>query len=130
MPPHRLSKRTDLRRWLSDVENLGELTPIDGADWNKEIGTLVELNAKAHGPALLFNHIKDYPAGFRILAGSMSSSKRLNLTLGLPTELEGLDLIRLMKDKMHAWSNTVSDYSPLDVEDGVGFRERPGSGAD
>jgi UbiD family decarboxylase len=121
MPPHRLSKRTDLRRWLSDVKNLGELTSIDGADWNKEIGTLVELNAKAHGPALLFDHIKDYPAGFRILAGSMSSSKRLNLTLGLPNELEGLDLIRLMKDKMHAWSNTVSDYSPHDVEDGVVF---------
>ena len=51
----------------------------------------------------------------------MSSSKRLNLTLGLPTELEGLDLIRLMKDKMHAWSNTVSDFSPLEVEDGVVF---------
>ena len=61
MPPNRLSKRTDLRGWLSDVETIGELKRIDGADWNKEIGTLVELNAKAHGPALLFDHIKDYP---------------------------------------------------------------------
>ena len=66
--------KTDLRSWLTDVEAHGELKTVDGADWNKEIGTVVELNAKARGPALLFDKIKDYPAGFRLLAGAMSSA--------------------------------------------------------
>ena len=60
--------KTDLRSWLTDVEAHGELQTVNGADWNKEIGTVVELNAKARGPALLFDHIKGYPAGFRLQA--------------------------------------------------------------
>ena len=84
---------------MKSVEEHGELKTLEGADWNKEIGTLVELNAKARGPALLFDNIKDYPAGFRLLAGAMSSAKRLSLTLGMPPGLEGLDLIRDMKDR-------------------------------
>ena len=43
--------KTDLRSWLTDVEAHGELKTVDGADWNMEIGTVVELNAKARGPA-------------------------------------------------------------------------------
>ena len=35
--------KTDLRSWLTDVEAHGELKTVDGADWNKEIGTVVEL---------------------------------------------------------------------------------------
>ncbi len=92
--------KTDLRAWLNAVESHGEVKTVDGADWNKEIGTVVELNAKARGPALLFDNIKDYPAGFRLLAGAMSSAKRLSLTLEMPLGVEGLDLIRSMKDKM------------------------------
>ncbi|MGH7833165.1 MAG: UbiD family decarboxylase [Candidatus Binatia bacterium] len=121
MPRSYASARTDLRRWLDDVRDMGELKTVEEADWNKEIGTLVELNAKARGPALLFDHIKDYPPGFRILTGSMSSAKRLALTLGLPADMEGLDLIRLMKDKMHRWSSAVADFPPVEVEDGVVF---------
>ena len=68
--------KTDLRSWIATVEAHGEIKTLDGADWNKEIGTLVELNAKARGPALLFDNIKDYPTGFRLLAGAMSSAKR------------------------------------------------------
>src|SRR5918999_6484893 len=56
---------TDLRSWIEAVEACGELKRLHEADWNKEIGTIVELNAKARGPALLFDRIKDYPPGFR-----------------------------------------------------------------
>ena len=79
----------------------------------------MELNAKMRGPALLFDKIKDYEPGFRILAGSMSSAKRLTLTLGLPTELEGLDLIRFMKDRMHEWSGSLQDFPAMEVADGA-----------
>ncbi|TMB67918.1 MAG: UbiD family decarboxylase [Deltaproteobacteria bacterium] len=114
--------KTDLRAWLNAVESHGEVKTVDGADWNKEIGTVVELNAKARGPALLFDNIKDYPAGFRLLAGAMSSAKRLSLTLGMPLDLEGLDLIHSMKDKMRGWSDDLDEFPPMAVKDGAIFQ--------
>jgi len=114
--------KTDLRSWITAVEAHGEIKTLDGADWNKEIGTLVELNAKARGPALLFDNIKDYPTGFRLLAGAMSSAKRLSLTLGMPLGLEGLDLIRSMKDQMHGWTDELEEFPPLPVKDGAIFQ--------
>src|SRR5215469_13805317 len=114
--------KTDLRAWLNAVEAHGELKTVDGADWNKEIGTLVELNAKARGPALLFDKIKDYPAGFRLLAGAMSSAKRLSLTLGMPLGLEGLNLIRSMKEKMRGWSDELDEFPPMVLKDGAVFQ--------
>ena len=113
---------TDLRSWIETVQACGELKELHGADWNKEIGTVVELNAKARGPALLFDRIKDYPLGFRVLAGAMSSAKRLALTLGLPVDLAGLELIRFMKEKMRSWSDRLADYPPLPVADGAVFQ--------
>ncbi len=121
--------KTDLRAWLNAVESHvnaveshGEVKTVDGADWNKEIGTVVELNAKARGPALLFDNIKDYPAGFRLLAGAMSSAKRLSLTLEMPLGVEGLDLIRSMKDKMRGWSDELDEFPPMAVKDGAIFQ--------
>ena len=114
--------KTDLRAWLNAVESHGEVKTVDGADWNKEIGTVVELNAKARGPALLFDNIKDYPAGFRLLVGAMSSAKRLSLTLEMPLGVEGLDLIRSMKDKMRGWSDELDEFPPMAVKDGAIFQ--------
>ncbi len=114
--------KTDLRSWITSVESHGEIKTLDGADWNKEIGTLVELNAKARGPALLFDNIKDYPKGFRLLAGAMSSAKRLSLTLGLPVSLEGLDLIRSMKEQMHGWTDELEEFPPMPLKDGAIFQ--------
>src|SRR5439155_1133937 len=114
--------KTDLRAWLNAVESHGEVKTVDGVDWNKEIGTVVELNAKARWPALLFDNIKDYPAGFRLLAGAMSSAKRLSLTLEMPLGVEGLDLIRSMKDKMRGWSDELDEFPPMAVKDGAIFQ--------
>ena len=74
--------KTDLRSWLSDVEAHGELKTVDGADWNKEIGTVVELNAKARGPALLFDKIKDYPGGISSARRSDVERQALVIDLG------------------------------------------------
>ena len=67
--PDYLEGNPDLRDWLQILEQAGKLRVVEGADWNLEIGALVEmvcLNA-AEPPALLFDQIKDYPAGWRIL---------------------------------------------------------------
>ena len=64
---------------------MGELKTLKGCDWNLEIGAITELVAhKEDGPAVLFEDIKGYPKGYRVLSNSLSSRKRLALTLGLP----------------------------------------------
>jgi hypothetical protein len=113
--------KTDLRSWLM----MSKARRAQDSRWRRleqEIGTVVELNAKARGPALLFDKIKDYPAGFRLLAGAMSSAKRLSLTLGMPVGVEGLDLIRSMKDKMRGWSDELDEFPPMPVKDGAIFQ--------
>ncbi len=61
---------------------------VQGADWNLEIGTLDELNYERLGPALLFDEIKDYPKGYRILTNAMDPLRRALLAVDLPLDLD------------------------------------------
>ena len=97
----------DLRDWMDEADKLGELREVKGAHWDQEIGAVVDmLNRKKNCPAVVFDDIVDYPSGYRILVNSVSSSKRLALTLGLPTDLEGRDLA-------WAWQRQNSEIKPI-----------------
>lgn len=79
----------DLREWIQIVSSFGELKVVKRADWNLEIGTIQEVIHKENYrkgklvPALLFDEIKGYPPGFRVLTNSLSSVTRLGMTLNL-----------------------------------------------
>jgi UbiD family decarboxylase len=93
----------DVRQWLELVESMGELKRIDGADWDLEIGTMAELIYRERTgtiPALLFDQIKGYPKGFRILFGQQTSYSRLALMAGLPMDSVGLKLVSRFKEKL------------------------------
>ena len=93
----------DVRQWLDLVESMGELKRINGADWNLEIGTMAELIYRERSgtiPALLFDRIKGYPEGFRILFGQQTSYRRLALMAGLPMDSVGLKLVSRFKEKL------------------------------
>jgi len=80
---------TDLRDWLKEVENRGQLKRINGANWDLEISSLVELvyrEGKDPKPAILFDEIPGYPKGFRTLFGMLGSTWRIAKTLGLPED--------------------------------------------
>src|ERR1044071_319850 len=77
----------DLRPWLAQVGELGELKGVRGGDWTLELGAIGELNVKKDvPPALLFDEIKGYPRGFRVLTCSTSSPARLSAILRLPIQ--------------------------------------------
>ena len=61
----------DLRDWLKKVEEMGELKTVKGADWNLELGAIADLVAKnpRNAWAVLFDEIKDYPAGLSAADG-------------------------------------------------------------
>jgi 4-hydroxy-3-polyprenylbenzoate decarboxylase len=98
----------DLRSWLDDVDKLGQLMRVDNAHWDLELSTLTEIiNERAKTrPAILFDRIKEYPAGRRVAANLVSSVDRLALTLGMKAGLGDMDFIQ-------AWRQQVKKIAPL-----------------
>ena len=37
----------DLREWITQVNELGELKTVEGADWDLEIGAIIEMARKS-----------------------------------------------------------------------------------
>src|SRR6266508_3410228 len=106
-PVSRLSNSgNDLRAFMGELEQLGELKALNGADWNLEIGALTEISAEQNGPALLFDEIKGYRKGFRILCNIFAGQRRTGMTLGLPRELTGVALL-------NAWRSRLHDFKPV-----------------
>jgi len=89
---------SDLREFLTAAEKLGKIDLIQGADWNLEIGSIMELQQSVpDAPLLLFDRIKDYPAGYRLLTCSVSTPNRVAITMGLPTGCSDLELLKIIK---------------------------------
>src|SRR5687767_2576517 len=60
--PHR-----DMRDWLQMVDAIGELKVLEGVDWQENIGRITEMLHHTDGaPAVLFDKVPGYPAGYRI----------------------------------------------------------------
>lgn len=85
-----------LRSLLAQSEALGEVRIIRNADWNLEIGAITETVSELipEPPALLFDEIKDYPKGFRVLSLATGSRVRMALSLGMPPDTPRLDMVR------------------------------------
>lgn len=106
----------DLREFIENVKEMGELREIKGAHWDMEIGAITYVAATASNPqSLLFDNVQGYPEGYRILTIPDSTEKRMALVLGLPTELRGLDLVRKMRDKL---SEPLELLPPVEVKEG------------
>src|SRR5229473_1755556 len=90
----------DLRGWMAAVDQIGELKHLNGADWDIEIGTVTEMghHRGEHSKALLFDNIKGYPPGYRVLSNTLNTTKRLAVTLGMPTDYTRLEFVRKVKD--------------------------------
>src|SRR3970040_1034335 len=94
----------DLRLWIEQIRDLGELRDVRGADWNLELGAISELNVKKDAPpALLFDEIRGYPKGFRVLTCSTSSPARLSSILRLPVQKTHKELVEALRGKPAQW---------------------------
>ena len=63
----------DLRTWLKDVEDLGQLERIPGAHWDLEMGALTEiiLERLSSPPAIMFEEVPGYPSTRRVLVNML-----------------------------------------------------------
>ncbi|HLG74134.1 MAG TPA: UbiD family decarboxylase [Chloroflexota bacterium] len=100
----------DLREFLRFAEETGELEVIEGADPHLEIGALYELSLqREHPPVLLFENIKGYPPGMRVLM-NIRISRMFNPG-------QGLEAVRLYREKRKQ-TGAQRPIPPQEVETG------------
>src|SRR5512132_286741 len=105
----------DLREYLTAVDRLGELRRVNGADWDLELGAITEVAARANNPkVVLFDNIKGYPKGFRVVTNPVCSSATTALAFGLDPKLTGLDIIRQWKERL----GKQTPVKPVEVSNG------------
>src|ERR1041384_1588049 len=94
----------DLRQFIEAAKQMSDYKEIRGADWNLEIGTLIEAAPELipQPPMLIFDDIKGYPSGYRILSLPYANYKRVALALGLPHEKSKWELVRLASRKIRS----------------------------
>ena len=94
----------DLRQFIEAAKEVGDWREIRKADWNIEIGALIEATAELipQPPILIFDEIRDYPAGFRVVGLAFAAYKRVALALGLPPDRSKLELVRLASHKIRS----------------------------
>ncbi|HEX9455303.1 MAG TPA: UbiD family decarboxylase, partial [Candidatus Binatia bacterium] len=106
----------DLRGWMEKVDEFGELKTVEGCDWQYEMGAVTEVYAR-NPPysAILFDKIKDYPAGHRVLVGVHHQSlKRQCLTTHLPLDYDRNQFIQAWRKRL----NNPAYIPPRVVETG------------
>jgi 4-hydroxy-3-polyprenylbenzoate decarboxylase len=111
-------RHTDLRDLLDRFAALGELEVVKGADWDLEMCALAELVAArtpGRSPALLFDEIRGYPKGWRVLSGAPNSFRRLATVLGLPEPKTEVDLARSYRARL---ADGFRMIPPVEVKDG------------
>ncbi len=109
----------DLRGFIEQVDALGALRRVEGADPQHEVGGITEVAAGSpECPALLFDRLPGFPPGFRIFTNATVSPQRAALALGIDPHLAPIDALR-------EWRTRRADlkmHKPRLVKDAVLFQ--------
>ena len=87
-----------MRDFITLAEEKGMLKRIKAeVDWNLELSHIAKLNEENQGPALLFENVKDYDSP--VITSVCTTTQRLALIMGEPTDSSLVDLMRVWVDK-------------------------------
>ncbi|AHC52082.1 decarboxylase UbiD [Sulfolobus acidocaldarius SUSAZ] len=106
----------NIRDFIEKVRELGLLREVKGASWDLEIGAITDLNAKRRKFTLLFDEIKDYPKGYRVLTGALLDYRRVSLALNLSANSD-IDLVKKLRERLAYASKEYMNYSPREMSD-------------
>jgi UbiD family decarboxylase len=112
----------DLREFIARVEKIGALRRVLDVDPHVEIGDITEVaSAMPACPALLFDRIKGFPAGFRVFTNALTTPERSALALGIDHRLNPVEMLQAWMTKRQALPRhkpaAVKDASFLDNTD-------------
>ncbi|MFC1868422.1 UbiD family decarboxylase [Thermodesulfobacteriota bacterium] len=108
----------DLRDWLSKIDSIGELKKIEGVDWDQEIGAILDRKVRGEDTsALLFDSIKGYPRGYRILTSPLYAQSRVAITLNM-SQSSKRELLEAIRQKLPQWEASLDKFPPKVVKTG------------
>ncbi len=114
----------DLRGFIKQVDELGALKRIEGADQKYELGGITEVAAGApECPALLFDRIKGLAPGVRVFTNATTTPQRAALALGIDPDLKPLDALKVWMQRRQ----TLKPLKPVAVKDAA-FMENSTTG--
>lgn len=93
-----------LQEYVAACQEIDDYHVIQGVDWDEELGALVEAVAETipNAPMLIFDKVKGYPEGYRLVSLLGASYKRAALALGLPTDKSRDELAELASQRLRA----------------------------
>ena len=104
----------DLRGFIKQVDAIGALRRVNGADPRFEVGGITEVAAGTpECPALLFDRLKGFSPGIRVFTNATTTPQRAALALGIDPSLSPLDALK-------AWMarrQTLAPRQPITVDD-------------
>jgi 4-hydroxy-3-polyprenylbenzoate decarboxylase len=104
----------DLRGFIRQVDELGALRRVNGADQKYELGGITEVAAGTpECPALLFDRIKGFAPGFRVFTNATTTPQRAALALGIDPNLKPLDALKAWMKRRQA----LQPIQPVEVKD-------------
>src|SRR5450759_2436733 len=109
---------TDLREWIGQADQIGELAIVEGPDVKYEMGAVDEISSRNRGPAVIFQKIKGYRPEFRVMTNLLSNIRTVNLTFGLPLENTIKDSIETLTENIVKWEGNADKFTPTWVESG------------
>jgi UbiD family decarboxylase len=91
----------DLRVWLDQVDQSGQLRAVTGASAEQEIGEAADLlQHTENAPAVVFSDVPGYQPGMRVLVNGLGSIDRMALALGAPMGLTKLELSQFWRERI------------------------------
>jgi UbiD family decarboxylase len=88
---------TDLRQWIEQATELGELREVEGLCWERDIGLCAEFVQKEEkSPCVIFTKIPGSLPGSRVVT-NFFGGRRMNMTLGFPLHLTKLELTEAVR---------------------------------
>src|SRR5438067_918610 len=121
----KVSVPTDLRDWLRRVDALGELQTVRGANTEADIGMATELLGRTRpSKATVFDEIKGYKKGFRVLANGLGSFARIAVTLGLDPSASPHELVRQWQERVRKGIQPIPADAEIVMEGWVDPEER------
>ena len=105
----------DLRQWLDEARNLGEVKDVSGLSWQRDIGMVAGVAMHDDGaPCFVFGEVPGTIEGSRVLV-NFFGGRRKNMTLGFPTDLGRIELSEGFRSHFMAPMKRVA---PRYVKDG------------
>ena len=102
----------DIRAFIELLEERGQLRRIvEEVDWNLEVGAISRRACELRAPALLFEHVKDYPDR-PILANPLATMGRLALAMGMD---EGAGVLDIIEEYIRRMQRPIK---PVEVQGG------------